>query len=82
MAEAGEINPFSGDPTAIMLGKMSFDAWDVRPRRRKAYAWKGRKYPDLFDYEWPHGNGEDATMFQTVTEELQKMEILPGRQTV
>ena len=68
-------NPFAGDQTAIMLGKVIFEAQCATECHPKADAWKGGKYPDLFDCEWLH-SGEDAGMFQTVTEGVPKTEML------
>jgi mono/diheme cytochrome c family protein len=74
-AVAGATNPFAGDQTAIMLGKVTFEAQCATQCHPKADAWKGGKYPDLFDCEWLHG-GEEAAMFQTVTEGVAKTEML------
>ena len=74
-AQAEATNPFAGDQTAIMLGKVTFEAQCATECHPKADAWKGGKYPDLFDCEWLHG-GEDAGMFKTVTEGVPKTEML------
>lgn len=68
-------NPFAGDTTAIMLGKVTFEAQCATQCHPKADAWKGGKYPDLFDCEWLH-SGEDAALFQTITNGVPKTEML------
>ena len=74
-AQAEATNPFGGDQTAIMLGKVTFEAQCATECHPKADAWKGGKYPDLFDCEWLHA-GEDAGMFKTITEGGPKTEML------
>ena len=74
-AEAEATNPFAGDRTVIMLGKVTFEAQCATECHPKADAWKGGKYPNLFDCEWMHG-GEDTAMFKTVTEGVPKTEML------
>ena len=73
--EAAGGNPFAGDPTAITLGKVTFEAQCATQCHPKEADWKGGKYPDLFDCEWLHG-GSDADMFKTVTEGVPKTEML------
>ena len=68
-------NPYAGNPAAIALGQVIFEAQCAAECHPKATGWKGGKYPNLFDCEWLHG-GSDEEIFQTITRGVPQTEKL------